>query len=363
MVQKQAAAQTQADGCRLWTPLASCSPTVRTVTFGGGRGTTLLRKNLLALAGGPRRAWVFGGTRTWGSGPGVFDSGKGCHAEPELPGPSGSLDTGRPGWGCQCPCVRKATEALRFVQELRVQPQTLNSLASLIFPPKDPFTCCSTWGPPLGVQGSTPGTATHPDDPISGPLAPWGPRSGLPVRGKLPAGLAGGLGPQAGRRSPSSLGRSYSGEAGGAPQCPHAVLHRLPGLRPGDWACHPFQEPLRGSVPLHHLRDFVFHPVHPALLVAVRLLPKQAGECRPPCLGPHVQVTLHLRRVPGPAAQLGAPFKRGDDQDTPAEHEPRQEAARAGNWGALGEPQGEGSAGLWGRLGACGHQKLSGRGQ
>ena len=131
---------------------------------------------------------MFGGTRTGGSGPGVFDSGKGRHAEPELPGPSGSLDTGRPGWGSRCPRVRRATEALRFVQELRVQPQTVNSRASLILPPKDPFTCCSTWGPPLGVKGATPGPAAHPDNPISGPLAPRGParvsRSGA---SRLPA--------------------------------------------------------------------------------------------------------------------------------------------------------------------------------
>ena len=72
---------------------------------------------------------------------------------------------------------------------------------------------------------------------------------------------------------------SDPGEAGGAPQRPDAVFYRVPGLRPGDRARHTLQEPLRGSVPLCHLRRLVFHPVHPALLAAVRLLPEQAGEC------------------------------------------------------------------------------------
>lgn len=67
---------------------------------------------------------------------------------------------------------------------------------------------------------------------------------------------------------------SDPGEAGGVPQRPHPLLHRLSRLRPGDGARHPLQESLRGPVALHNLRGFIFHPVHLALLAALRLLPE-----------------------------------------------------------------------------------------
>lgn len=87
--------------------------------------------------------------------------------------------------------------------------------------------------------------------------------------------------------SPSFPACSCPRKAGRTPQHPHAVLHRAPGLWPGDRTRHPVQEPLRGSVPLHHLRGVIFHPVHSALLAAVRLLPEQKGKCLPfSCVGP-----------------------------------------------------------------------------
>lgn len=100
----------------------------------------------------------------------------------------------------------------------------------------------------------------------------WGevPASGRAGPGEVAPGnrVPGGSGQSAGRSS-SFPAHSYSREAGGIPQHPHAVLHCLPGLWPGDRARHPVQEPLRGPVPVHNLRDFIFHAVHPALLAPV----------------------------------------------------------------------------------------------
>ncbi|XP_070330343.1 proton-associated sugar transporter A isoform X4 [Odocoileus virginianus] len=108
---------------------------------------------------------------------------------------------------------------------------------------------------------------------LGGPQGPAHIRSISEVQQRRHRGLLGDVHLRLQRR----LLLSDPGEARGAPQHPDAVFHRVPGLRPGDRARHTLQEPLRGSVPLCHLRRLVFHPVHPALLAAVRLLPEQAG--------------------------------------------------------------------------------------
>ena len=156
--------------------------------------------------------------------------------------------------------------------------------------PQNGFTSPSRTPGPRGASAQDPCPCSSAGGLQTTLLIPWAPHAGFLAWGKLPASRRASRGQVAqgsgvpgttGRCpcSPSFLARSYSREARRIPQHPHTVLHCLPGLWSGDRARHPVQEPVRGPVALHNLRDFIFHPVHPALLASVRLLPEQKGKC------------------------------------------------------------------------------------